>query len=70
MYNFEVRDIVSKISTNHDKYIKRFKNKMGENPIPQNGNNFIIGRNAMDMNESCHAIYLDLDWERLERYYV
>ena len=42
---------------------------MGENPIPQNGNNFIIGRNAMDMNESCHAIYLDLDWERLERYY-
>ena len=34
---------------------------MGENPIPQNGNNFIIGRNALDTNDSCHAIYLDLE---------
>ena len=46
------------------------KTKMGENPISQNGNNFIIGRNAMDTNDSCHAMYLDLDWERLERYYI
>ncbi len=34
---------------------------MGENPIPKNGNNFIIGRNAMDTNDSCNAIYLDLE---------
>ena len=68
----EFRDIIfyGKYRTIMKNTKKFFKTKMGENPIPQNGKNFIIGRNAMDTNDSCHAIYLDLDWERLERYYI
>ena len=33
----------------------------GETPITWNGNNFIIGRIVTDMNDSRHAICLDLE---------